>query len=172
MSSGFGSSTEASFCAARKIFLSLASACSSARVDDHERHHHVREHHDVPQGNDGESFVDFHGRFGIRTGAFGKLTRTPDCGIRGDGGIERSGRAGERGRPVHVRPPVIQAGRPTGDLPGLLDERNRLVLGLDVLAGDDHFPRLLLLRQVVHQLEHHVFDDHPQAAGTDLPLQG
>src|SRR5262245_21723024 len=34
MSAGCGSSTEASCCAARKIFLSVASACSSARVDD------------------------------------------------------------------------------------------------------------------------------------------
>ena len=62
-------------------------------------------------------------------------------------------------------------GPESAELPGLLDERNRLVLGLDVLAGDDHFPRLLLLRQVVHQLEHHVFDDHPEAARADLALQ-
>src|ERR1700692_1843852 len=34
MSSGRGSSTEASCCAARKIRLSLRSACSSARVDE------------------------------------------------------------------------------------------------------------------------------------------
>src|SRR4029450_1662622 len=34
MSSGRGSSTDASCCAARKIFLSLPSACSSARVDE------------------------------------------------------------------------------------------------------------------------------------------
>src|SRR4051812_21786417 len=34
MSSGRGSSTDASCCAARKIFLSFSSACSSARVDE------------------------------------------------------------------------------------------------------------------------------------------
>src|SRR5262249_21129096 len=34
MSAGCGSSTAASCWAARKIFLSVASACSSARVDD------------------------------------------------------------------------------------------------------------------------------------------
>src|SRR4030095_3066626 len=34
MSSGFGSSVDASCCAARKLRLSFPSACSSARVDD------------------------------------------------------------------------------------------------------------------------------------------
>ena len=34
MSSGRGSSTDASCCAARKIRLSFSSACSSARVDE------------------------------------------------------------------------------------------------------------------------------------------
>ena len=30
------------------------------RPSNHERHHHVRENDDVPQGNDGECLVDFH----------------------------------------------------------------------------------------------------------------
>src|SRR6186997_3302639 len=44
-----------------------------------------------------------------------------------------------------------------------LDERrNWLFLGDDALAD------LLLARQVVHQIEHQVLDDHTQAARTDL----
>src|SRR3954464_2301528 len=45
-----------------------------------------------------------------------------------------------------------------------LNQRDRLFLGLHHLAGDHAFADLLLAREVVHQVEHEVLDDHPQAA--------
>src|SRR5215203_6070997 len=112
------------------------------------------------------------GNFGLWTGAFGNYfgLRTAESGATAESsGADAPESAGLRFTSVL---PSSKAGLSTGQLAGLLDERNRLVLGLDVLAGDDDFPRLLLLRQVVHQLEHHVFDDHPQSTRADLPLQG
>src|SRR5437867_3890115 len=53
----------------------------------------------------------------------------------------------------------------------LLDQRNRLFLAHDDLAGDDALADLLLARQRVHQIEHEVLDDHPQAARADLARQ-
>src|SRR5262245_46991272 len=51
----------------------------------------------------------------------------------------------------------------------LLDQGNRLVLCFDDLAGDDHLAELLLAGYRVHEVEHQVLDDHPEAAGADLP---
>src|SRR3954470_21765685 len=51
------------------------------------------------------------------------------------------------------------------------DQRNRLVLRQDDFAGDRHFADLLLIRHLIHQVEHQVLDDHAQAAGADLALE-
>src|SRR5438132_10764146 len=56
-------------------------------------------------------------------------------------------------------------------LPGLLDERDGLFLAHDDLAGDDTLADLLLPRERVHQVEHEVLDDHPQAARANLARQ-
>src|SRR5262249_19707033 len=52
------------------------------------------------------------------------------------------------------------------------DQRNGLFLGLHDLAGDDALADLLLAGEVVHQVEHQIFDDHPQAACANLARQG
>src|SRR3982750_1519760 len=125
MSSGRGSSTEASCCAARKIRLSLPSACSSARVEE--------------------------GR-PITNGIImcGKTTTS------------RSGTIGS------VSYSSIDSLRV---LAGLFDQRDRLFLAHDDLAGDDALADLLLAGQRVHQVEHEILDDHGQPAGADLAGQ-
>src|SRR5205085_12650441 len=114
MSSGRGSSTDASCCAARKIRLSLRSACSSARVEE--------------------------GR-PITNGIImcGKTTTS------------RSGTIGS------VSYSSIDSLRV---LAGLFDQRDRLFLAHDDLAGDDALADLLLAGQRVHQVEHEILDDH------------
>ena len=64
------------------------------RPPDDERHHHVREHHDVPQRHDGEGFVHFHVQFGIRN-SDSESVRNSECSelARFDCG-SRSGRDG------------------------------------------------------------------------------
>src|SRR3954466_7613008 len=124
MSSGRGSSTEASCCAARKMRLSLSSACSRARVEE--------------------------GR-PITNGIImcGKTTTS------------RSGTIGS----------VSYSSMESLVLAGLFDERNRLFLAHDDLAGDDALADLLLARQRVHQVEHEILDNHPQAARANLARQ-
>src|SRR5215831_12049040 len=56
-------------------------------------------------------------------------------------------------------------------LAGLFDQRDRLFLAHDDLAGDHAFADLLLARQRIHQVEHEIFDDHAQAARADLARQ-
>src|SRR3954468_21988003 len=125
MSSGRGSSTDASCCAARQIRLSLRSACSSARVDD--------------------------GR-PITNGIImcGKTTTS---------------RSGTIGR-------VSYTSRGVSKLAGLLDQGNGLVAaGHHDFSRDRDLADLLLVRHLIHQVEHQVFDDHPQAARADLALE-
>src|ERR1700722_6607128 len=55
--------------------------------------------------------------------------------------------------------------------PGLLDQGNRLVLRHDHFARDRDLADLLLVRHLIHQIEHQLFDDHPEAARADLPLE-
>src|SRR5436190_940474 len=56
-------------------------------------------------------------------------------------------------------------------LAGFFDQRNRLLFVGHDLARDDALPDLLLPGQRVHQVEHEVFDDHPQPARADLARQ-
>ena len=56
-------------------------------------------------------------------------------------------------------------------LSGFLDQRDRLVLGHHDFARDRDLADLLLVRHLIHQVEHQVFDDHPQAARADLALE-
>src|SRR6185295_10249428 len=51
---------------------------------------------------------------------------------------------------------------------GLLDDSDRLLLRLYHLACDDTLPNLLLTGEGVHQVEHHVLDDHAQTTRADL----
>src|SRR6476660_2539029 len=122
MSFGCGSSMAASCWAARKIFLSLPSACSSARVDDGR-----------PMTN------------GIIM--CGKTTTS---------------RSGTIGR-------VSYTSRGDSKLAGLLDQGDGLVAaGHDDFARDGDLADLLLVRHLIHQVEHQVLDDHAQAARADL----
>src|SRR5688500_10186524 len=50
--------------------------------------------------------------------------------------------------------------------------RDGLLFAHHDLAGDDALADLLLARKVVHQVEHQVLDDHPEAARPDLARQG
>src|SRR5579872_97677 len=58
-----------------------------------------------------------------------------------------------------------------GRSPRFFDEGNRLLLALDDLARDHALADFLLSRQRVHQVEHEIFDDHPQPARADLARQ-
>src|SRR5262245_8848403 len=124
MSSGRGSSTDASCCAARKIRLSLRRACSSARVDD--------------------------GR-PITNGII----------MWGNTTTSRSGTIGR----------VSYTSNGVSTLTGLLDQRNRFVLGHDHFARDGDLSDLLLVRHLIHEIEHQVLDDHSEAARADLAFE-
>src|SRR6266850_7229308 len=65
----------------------------------------------------------------------------------------------------------VQCRRAAFRLPGFFYQRDRLFFVLHDLAGDDALPDLLLAGQRVHQVEHQVLDDHPQAARADLARQ-
>src|SRR4051812_40254298 len=124
MSSGRGSSTDASCCAARKIRLSFSSACSSARVDE-----------GLPMTN------------GIIM--CGKTTTS---------------RRGTIGR-------VSYTSNEDSKLTGFLDQGNGFVLRHHDFAGDGDFADLLLIRHLIHQVEHQLFDDHTEAARADLAFE-
>src|SRR5215471_946219 len=125
MSSGCGSSTDASCWAARKMRLSFINACSSARVE---------------------------------------LGRPITNGIIMCGKTTTS-RNGTMGR-VRTLPTETP-----GTLSGLLDQRDRLVLRQNDFAGDCHLADLLLIRDLIHQIEHEIFNDHAQPARADLPFE-
>ena len=55
--------------------------------------------------------------------------------------------------------------------PAFSIERDRLVLRHHDFARDRDLAHLLLVRHLIHQVEHQVFDDHPQAARADLALE-
>src|SRR5687768_15467692 len=57
-------------------------------------------------------------------------------------------------------------------LTSLLNERDGLLFGLHDLTRNHALPDLLLPGERVHQVEHEVLDDHPQAARADLAQQG
>src|SRR4051812_25294193 len=136
MSSGRGSSTEASCCAARKIRLSLSSAWSRARVDD---------------GRPMTNGIIMCGKTTTsRSGTIGRVSYTSN----GDSMVVMAeGTAGEL------------------DLPGLFNQRDRLVLRHDDFARNSDFANLLLVRHLIHQIEHQVFDDHAQPARPDFAFE-
>src|SRR5688572_24602149 len=69
-----------------------------------------------------------------------------------------------------------EAGRAPRDSPvrlsDLLDQGDRLLPVQHDVPGDDTLLDLLHRGKVVHQVEHQVFDDHPEAPRADLPLDG
>src|SRR6478672_955632 len=56
-------------------------------------------------------------------------------------------------------------------LSSLLNQRDRLVLRHHDFARDRHLADLLLIRYLIHEIEHQVFDDHAETAGADLALE-
>ena len=56
-------------------------------------------------------------------------------------------------------------------LASLFNDFQTGALAHDHLARDDELALLLLTRQLVHQVQHQVLDDHPQAASADATLQ-
>src|SRR5262249_8324523 len=58
-----------------------------------------------------------------------------------------------------------------GTLSGLLDQRDRFVLRQNDFAGNRDLTYLLLIRDLIHQIEHEIFDNHAQPARADLPLE-
>ena len=120
------------------------------RPSDDERHHHVREDDDVAERDDGEGFVEFH--------VWGcQLT---SCQLSA---VQRSScqriRCRER----------CGAGQLEADsYPAFSISVIGFSLRLHDFARDDALADLLLAGQRVHQVEHQVLDDHPEAARADL----
>src|SRR6185312_2883002 len=56
-------------------------------------------------------------------------------------------------------------------LTSLFDQGNRLVFRGDHFTRNRHFAQLLLVRHLIHQVEHQVLDDHAQAARADFALE-
>src|ERR1700693_1838788 len=56
-------------------------------------------------------------------------------------------------------------------LASLLDERDGLVSRHHDVARDRDLANLFLVWHLVHQVQHELFDDHPQAARPDLALE-
>src|SRR5713226_1716936 len=131
ISSGLGSSTEASCWVARKIFLSPARASSSARTE--------------------ASRPTMNGVI-----ICGKMT------------MSRTGIIGTRFNSVFSRLNMFSLVR----LACFLEQVPVDFPAAHHLGGDHELPDLALRRQVVHQLEHQVFQDHAQPAGAYLSLQG
>src|SRR3989442_8297974 len=125
MSSGRGSSIDASCCAARKMRLSFSSACSSARVE---------------------------------------LGRPITNGIIIWGKTTTS-RSGTISRVSYTSKGV------SNPLSSFLDQGDGLVLRHDHFARDGHLADFLLVRHLIHEIEHQILDDHPQAARADLALE-
>src|SRR5579864_3251645 len=137
ISSGRGSSTEASCCVERKIFLSLASASSSARTLASR-----------PTING----VICCGKMTIsRTGIIG--TRFISCFSR-----------------VNMQAPELPQ-TPKKPLASLLEQTPVDLVAANHVGGHHEIAYSLLHRQVVHQLQHEVFEDHTQAARADFALK-
>src|SRR5205809_7776055 len=118
MSSGRGSSIEASCCAARKIRLSFSSACSSARVDD---------------GRPITNGIILCGKTTTsRSGTMGRVSYTSKGVSMFSGGV----------------------------LAGFFDQGDGLVLRHHDFTRDRDFADLLLVGDLIHEIEHQVFDDH------------
>src|SRR5262245_60646505 len=56
-------------------------------------------------------------------------------------------------------------------LSGLFDERDRLVLRHHDLTRDRDLAYFLLVWHLIHEIQHQVFDDHPQPARADFALE-
>src|SRR5580692_3067550 len=117
MSSGRGSSVDASCCAARKMRLSFPSACSSARVDD---------------GRPMTNGIIMCGKTTTsRRGTIGSVSYTSN-------GVSK--------------------------LACLFHERDGFVLRQHDLTCDRDLADLLLRRDLIHEVEHQLLDDHAQPA--------
>src|SRR3954451_14184844 len=62
--------------------------------------------------------------------------------------------------------------RKSPDLAGLFQHSHIDLLGEDHLFRDDKFTNLLKGGEVVHQVQHQVFQDHPKTSRTYLALHG
>src|ERR1700688_1377498 len=147
ISSGLGSSTEASCWVARKIFLSVARASSRARRELSR-----------PTMN---GFI-----------IWGKMTRsrTGIMGTRFDSVFSRLNMGSVVILLLLERFFVRGGAAPV--LSGFFEQRPVDLPATDHFAGHDEFAEFALGRQVVHELEHEVFENHAQSAGADLALQG
>ena len=58
------------------------------------------------------------------------------------------------------------------ELAGLLKQAQRQIAALDHILGDFQIAHLLVAGQVIHQIEHEFFEDHAQAARSNLTSQG
>src|SRR5271163_2774095 len=135
---------EASCCVERKIFLSPASASSSARTLASR-----------PTMNG----VICCGKMTIsRTGIMG--TRFNSCFSRLNmGPLNFTKRGQEQPRPQNK----------TGNsLSSLFEQTPINLAGADHIRGDHEIAYLPLHGEVIHQFQHEVFEDHTQAASADL----
>src|ERR1700687_5828938 len=139
MSSGLGSSTDASCCVERKIFLSPASASSSARTL--------------------ASRPTIKGVI-----CCGKMTMSR-TGIMGTRFISCFSRVNIRAPELLLLRPLT--GRPSDRcsnrlirLSGLLEQTPINFAGADHVRRDHEIAHLPLHGKVVHQLQHEVFEDH------------
>src|ERR1700730_7181534 len=154
ISSGRGSSTEASCCVARKIFLSAASASSKARTLDSRP---------TTKG------VIIYGKITTsRIGIMGKR-RVSDFSL--EVSIEELF-PGSRSTVhfVELRNQINKQ-RANGSA-SLLQQRHVYLLRDDHFLGDQELADLLIRREIIHQIQHQVFEDHPQTPCTNLALHG
>src|ERR1700687_1909595 len=146
MSSGLGSSSWGSFWAARnRRLVGVARAASSARIDD-------------------------------------SRPTTKGCIMWGNTTMSRSGTSGRLSNAGVVRAAVFiwvlasfglpDAGRGLAPLPRLAKDRDWVRVVLDDVFGDDAFLDVVVRRDLVHHVEHEVFDDDLQSPGADVSGQG
>src|SRR5579864_3593577 len=151
ISSGRGSSIEASCWVARKIFLSPANASSSARTLD--------------------SRPTTKGVI-----IYGKMT-TSRMGIMGrrfvsDFSLEVSMGTENQNPEFRSQNPEASTGNPGLFLARLFEQGHVDLLRHDHFLCHQELADLLVRRQIVHQIQHQVFENHTQAPGAYFALHG
>src|SRR4051812_8321296 len=138
ISSGLGSSTEASCCVARKIFLSPASASSRARTE-------------------------------------ASRPTIKGCIICGKMTISRTGIIGTRLISLFSRLNITFEGgfrfSTSPELSRFFQQVPIDVAVADHICSDGKLAQLALGRQVVHEVQHKIFENHAEAAGAHFALQ-
>src|SRR5579864_4533441 len=144
ISSGRGSSTEASCCVERKIFLSLASASSSART--------------LASRPTMNGVICWGKMTMSRTGIIG--TRFNSCFSRLNIKAPENSSCGGRSR----------GWNPAGSA-GLFQQAPINFASAHHIRGDHEVAHFALHGEVVHEFQHEVFENHTQAARADLALK-